>query len=289
MGFDVLKLTYLWVFALVVIATECFLSNVRNYHAKIKPHWMAYPTSLNLPGNLESNEFGSFDSDFAEAISKPLPQWYKDSKAEREKLLREIEKNRDRIVQEFRAKYEVSEEEKLAEKQQKLDRIKSKLAAKKAPTGGWIAQALGLSTRSKASTAVADDTDEIAEEVLSTKENWDRFWEDEEKQTGFYLPGIFEVFPELKLKWPTWSKRRDGSAIDCETDKDCPFPQACCAHPIIPGQKFCCTGWGRRIMVPAYAYQEAATDAGQGGDGQQEPAGEKRENWRPSPGGDSPF
>ena len=60
------------------------------------------------------------------------------------------------------------------------------------------------------------------------------------------------------MKWPKWGRNKDGSAIECDRDEDCPFPQACCPHPIIPGQKFCCTGWGQRIMVPAYARQQIA-------------------------------
>lgn len=237
---------------------------------------------------LNDDRFNSFDSDFAEAISKPLPQWYKESKAERERVLKEIEKNRDRIINEFKAKYEVSEQEKLAEKQEKLNRIRSRLEAKKSTGSSWITQALGLGSKQKS--LVAEDSDkEIAEEVMSTKENWDRFWEEEEKQTGFYLPGFFEVFPELKLKWPTWSKRKDGSAIACETDADCPFPQACCAHPILPGERFCCTGWGQRIMVPAYAYQNAPADLSSRDEKGQQQAEEERENWRPSPDSASPF
>ena len=76
---------------------------------------------------------------------------------------------------------------------------------------------------------------EADEMQLTTKEKWATFWDEEEKQTGFSLPGFFEVFPELKFKWPNWARRKDGSAIQCETDADCPFPQACCPHPIIPG------------------------------------------------------
>ena len=44
--------------------------------------------------------------------------------------------------------------------------------------------------------------------------------------------------------------------MECEVDSDCQFPQACCPHPIIPGDKFCCTGWTQRVMVPAYALQQ---------------------------------
>ena len=56
------------------------------------------------------------------------------------------------------------------------------------------------------------------------KEKWEKFWDEDEKQTGFSsLPGFFEVFPELKFKWPNWARRKDGSAVvECETDSDCP-------------------------------------------------------------------
>lgn len=70
------------------------------------------------------------------------------------------------------------------------------------------------------------------------------------------LPGFFEVFPELKLKWPIWSKNKSGGMIKCEVDEDCQFPQACCQNPFLPGEKFCCTGLGQRVMVPAYQGQE---------------------------------
>ena len=74
----------------------------------------------------------------------------------------------------------------------------------------------------------------------------------EENSVGFYLPGLFEVFPEFKLKWPVWSKNKKGDKIVCEKDEDCKFPETCCIHPFLPGEKFCCTGFGTRRMVPAY-------------------------------------
>ena len=94
----------------------------------------------------------------------------------------------------------------------------------------------------------------------------DNFSTQEEKDTGFYLPGFFEVFPELKLKWPKWARRKDGSTVECETDRDCRFPQACCFHPIVPGKKFCCTGWTQRIMIPAYVGNEILADDNARGD-----------------------
>lgn len=187
-----------------------------------------------------------FDLDFAEAMSKPLPEWYEAQKVEREKLMKELEDNRERIVREFRAKYEVKEEVKEAERTARWDFLDAREKQRESKT----------KTKKRGS---GEEEGEGEEAEKSTKAKWEKFWEDEEKTTGFYLPGFFEVFPELQLKWPNWAKK-GGEAIECETDEDCQFPQACCPHPIIPGDKFCCTGWTQRIMVPAYAKQTAATD-----------------------------
>lgn len=256
------------------------------YRYNYRKTYMTSPIiSISASNNFNYDNSSRFDSDFAESISKPLPQWFQESKQEREKLLKEIIKNREKIILEFKAKYEISEQEKIREQQVKLDRIKKRLNEKSKKSASWTQQLFGLSSSTKQETQDAVN----AEEILSTKENWDQFWEEEEKQTGFYLPGFFEVFPELKLKWPTWSKRRDGSAIECATDQDCPFPQACCPHPLIPGQKFCCTGFGQRIMVPAYAYQKAKANNLDSDSVEKQPENE-RENWRPSPDlNESPF
>jgi len=78
-----------------------------------------------------------------------------------------------------------------------------------------------------------------------------------QKKLKIRFPGFFEIFPELRIKWPKWSRDKRGYTIPCATDTDCPFPQTCCNDPIIPGErKFCCTGWGRRQMIPAYVRQE---------------------------------
>ena len=190
----------------------------------------------------------SFDSEFADAFSKPLPDWYKDQVIEKEEEMRDLESNRERIRREFQKKYNVTEETKILEFQQKWSKIeerKRKISSQKKRS---TMNVLGIEDTTQMSTS-----DEDAEDSETTKEKWQKFWEDEEKGTGFNLPGFFEVFPELKLKWPTWAKKKDGKAIKCKVDQDCMFPQACCPHPIIPGDKFCCTGWGQRIMVPAYA------------------------------------
>jgi hypothetical protein len=202
------------------------------------------------------NRASAFDQGFAESISKPLPQWYLEANLERERLMREVEQNRDRILADFRAKYEVSAIEKLAERQKQLASVKERLLQKgKEQRSGWWARLRG---RAK---VASTDIEVTAEEVLSTKEKWDTFWREEEEQTGFYLPGLLEVFPELNFKWPKWSRRQDGTAVECEADQDCPFPQACCPHPIVPGVSFCCTGWGQRVMIPQYAFQPLRPDA----------------------------
>ena len=69
------------------------------------------------------------------------------------------------------------------------------------------------------------------------------------------LPGILEVFPELRLPWPKWLKNKNGERKSCKTDSDCPFPLACCYHPILPYEQYCCSGWNKRIMVPQYIYE----------------------------------
>jgi hypothetical protein len=194
----------------------------------------------------------SFDMDFAEAMSKPLPEWFEEEKQKKDEYMKVIEDEREKILDEFKAKYELSEEDKMKQIEARLKKVneRKKTLRKNKSRQNIFAKALGISS----------DVDE--EEVLedeTTRDKWEKFWVDEEATTGFSLPGFFEVFPELKLMWPTWAKKRDGSAIQCKVDADCQFPQACCPHPIIPGDKFCCTGWTQRIMVPAYARQMAKT------------------------------
>lgn len=183
----------------------------------------------------------NFDSDFADMISKPLPEWYKEQKEEEDRVLREEEKNRERILKEFREKYEdISEDQKVTEFDNKISRNMNK---------GWIESIFSSPSRAGSSSG----------EEKTTREKWSDLVA-EEKKIGFNLPSFFEVFPELKLKWPIWSKRKDGSAIKCEKDSDCVFPQACCQHPVLPGEKFCCTGFGRRVLVPAYATIKVLAD-----------------------------
>ena len=77
--------------------------------------------------------------------------------------------------------------------------------------------------------------------------------EPDNKNTSITLPGFSEVFPEMKFRWPKWLKDKNGRRKPCKTDNQCPFPTTCCSHPILYGEeKYCCSGWGRRELVPSY-------------------------------------
>jgi len=192
-------------------------------------------------------ESGGFDSDFADSISKPLPNWFLDQEINRKKLQQEMEERSKKMLEDFKAKYIISEVEKAKAIARREEDKKRRLQEKIASKSTWFKTLLSPKS---------DVDNESSDMELTTREKWEVYLDEElESSTGFYLPGLFDVFPELKLKWPNWSKR-NGKAITCETDSDCQFPQTCCAHPIIPGDKFCCTGWGRRAMVPAYQTQE---------------------------------
>ena len=203
----------------------------------------------------------SFDSDFAEAISKPLPEWYKQEKQQQEQLQKDIESNRERVVRDFKAKYDIDEQTKIEEINKKWalieakrNRIKSSKKKNSSSNTPWYKKV--FSNNDDNNNDKTNDNDDNEED----EDEWKSFWEDEQKSTGFYLPGFSEVFPELKLKWPKWARRKDGQALKCEKDEDCQFPQACCPHPIIPGDKFCCTGWGQRIMSPSYQGREITSN-----------------------------
>jgi len=190
-------------------------------------------------------------------MSKPLPEWYKQQREAKEALERDELENRERILQEFRAKYDIPADMKmneLAEKKRKIEERMKAQPRKKKESSNWMMGFKGNSKESETKTS----------EEETTREVWEKFWDEEEETTGFYLPGFFEVFPELKLKWPIWA-RKQGRAIKCKTDQDCQFPQACCPHPILPGEKFCCTGFGQRIMVPSYQTMEISRGPPGGG------------------------
>ena len=212
------------------------------------PLYYSGSLSSGFEDNASTNENKpSFDFDFADAISKPLPEWFQKQREERERYLREIEENRERILREFKEKYEISEQRKAAEREERWQRFKAKLDQKKKNSrlfGGLF---------SKTSSVEEEEKEE------TTREKWEKIWaeKEDEEEKEFVLPGFFDVFPELKIQWPKWAKNRNGGLTRCESDRDCPVPQACCPHPIIPGEKFCCTGFGKRILEPAYVPQEA--------------------------------
>ena len=293
------KLLLLCTFLAVGLATVLgliSLSRSRNSYERLiftNANYFALSRAISpVVGIHDKPNTSAFDSDFAESLAKPLPQWYQESLVERERLMKELEKNRDRIMQEFKAKYEVSEKEKFEEKRFVQDRFRKRMERKRKSGNeqgrSWLGKVFGGEKSTNSLFADEDsetlpDSNTDLDDDISTKEKWDLFWKEEEEQTGFYLPGFFEVFPELKLKWPTWARRKDGTALKCETDADCPFPNACCPHPIIPGDKFCCTGWGRRVLVPAYARQEISTESVDSDATDGKPKGDpnSKENWRP--------
>lgn len=223
----------------LIVWASLMLSFASSLRSLIKPSSYQHHAVLYSHASLaidQDGENSNFDSDFADAMSKPLPQWFKEQKEEQDRHLKELEKNRDRIMLEFKKKYEVIDEEKIKEYEIKL--------ANKSKKPSWLTELFV-----GASKVELDENDE-----KTTKQKWKEFLVEEQKATGLTFPGFFEVFPELKaFKWPIWAKSKSGSVIKCETDQDCQFPQACCPHPILPGDKFCCTGFGRRAMVPAYA------------------------------------
>eukprot|EP01041_Mallomonas_annulata_P001651 gene1651-3194_t len=240
--------------SMLVLPILTFLSgrNQRNIRSMAPRRMESFVSQKSGSGSTDRTV--GFDSDFAEAVSKPLPEWYLADQKRREELTKEIEANRQRIVDEFKKKYEVTAADKAKEINTRWDRIEAN-GDKKASSGNWFSKAFGLETKEKEKTT-----------PLTTKEAWEKIWNDDEKEPDFYLPGFFEVFPELKFKWPKFSRTKDGNRIKCEMDSDCPFPQACCPHPIIPGDKFCCTGWGSRVLVPQYCPQEIMAEKGPRGD-----------------------
>jgi hypothetical protein len=259
-----------------MISTAFRYHERRGYTPNKVNSFMTYQTSTSISAHLFPSEINQdneyrlkqsnlpFDFDFADAMSKPLPDWFQKERDEREKYLRDVEENRERIMREFRQRYEISEAEKAAVREARWLKYKAKLESKKK---NWLGSLFAVGT------AVDEDREE------TTRERWEKLWEEnkDEEEEVFMLPGFFEVFPELKLKWPIWSKR-NGGLQKCETDRDCPVPQACCPHPLLPGDKFCCTGFGRRVMEPAYAPQEAVVRRDI--DGDQDRANEDEERRR---------
>lgn len=222
-----------------ILVSLLILALVSSFRSLIKTQSNRHISILYNHASLSIDQVGepaNFDSDFADAMSKPLPRWFKDQKEEQDRHLKELEKNRERIMLEFKKKYEIVDEEKVREYENNL--------ANKSKKPSWIVELFVGSSKVE-----LDENNE-----KTTKQKWKEFLAEEQKSTGLSFPGFFETFPELKIfKWPIWAKSKGGSVIKCETDQDCQFPQACCPHPILPGDKFCCTGFGRRAMIPAYA------------------------------------
>jgi hypothetical protein len=106
--------------------------------------------------------------------------------------------NRERIIAEFKAKYEINEKQK-SELREADDRYIEARALKR-KEGSWFKRALGLEVNEM------DDYIEsgTSEERQKSREKWLKFREEEESATEFRLPGFFEVFPELIFRWPVW-------------------------------------------------------------------------------------
>lgn len=68
------------------------------------------------------------------------------------------------------------------------------------------------------------------------------------KNSSFYLPGFFEVFPELKIDFTKFKFKK------CVKDDDCDKPEMCCDNPVKKYDKFCCKGTLVGKKTPAYAF-----------------------------------
>jgi hypothetical protein len=148
--------------------------------------WVSASLNPSLGNGDPDDKVSSFDNDFAEAMSKPLPDWYRDQKEEERKLLIELTENRERIMREFRAKYEISEEDKKKEADAKWIEMAARAARRKELP--WYKKAFGPKL------VIMEDTGEVeSAERKESREKWSKFWEEEEKDTGFNLPGFFEV------------------------------------------------------------------------------------------------
>ena len=223
---------------LIRISTLVFWSVVTSFYQTINLNRLKIiPLYNHASLSIGIGESNDFDSDFADSMSKPLPKWFQEQKEEQDKHIKEIERNRERIMQEFKQKYEIVDE------QQKTKEYEAKMANRLNQKPSWLSSIFQKPTQVE-----LDENNE-----KTTKQKWKEFLMEEQQNTGLVFPNLLDLFPELKMfKWPIWAKTRSGNIIQCETDSDCQFPQACCPHPILPGDKFCCTGFGRRAMVPAY-------------------------------------
>lgn len=96
--------------------------------------------------------------------------------------------NRERIIVEFKAKYDISEEAKRKLREADDLYIESRAARRK--EGSWFKRALGLKVNEM------DDFIEsgTSEERQKSREKWLKFREEESEESNFRLPGFFEVF-----------------------------------------------------------------------------------------------
>ena len=67
------------------------------------------------------------------------------------------------------------------------------------------------------------------------------------------ISDIVEIMMHVHLPWPKYRFDKNGFKIKCKRDEDCPFPERCCEDPIFPADNFCCTNYGTRKLIPAYA------------------------------------
>jgi len=70
------------------------------------------------------------------------------------------------------------------------------------------------------------------------------------KNSSFYLPGLFEVFPEFKIDFTKYKFKLKT----CVKDDDCDKPEMCCDNPLKENDKFCCNGSVSVRRTPSYAF-----------------------------------
>jgi hypothetical protein len=252
-----------------VITTHSFYFIGTQNSSKTKQSWLLKRLFASMTPALSSeqeddkNNLPSVDFDFAEAISKPLPKWYRDSKAEKEFLRKEIEKTREQIIKDFKSKFDIPEDQKQKERERKWAKIQKQYEEKQKQKQSLQSSPFGklIAFMDRKSISQQQEEEEVVD-AIATTENWEKLLAEEEEKL-VNLPNFFDLFPELQFKWPKWATRRDGSMMECDTDKDCPVPLTCCTHPIVPGPKFCCSGWGQRMMVPAYVREEILANRAQ--------------------------
>jgi hypothetical protein len=78
----------------------------------------------------------------------------------------------------------------------------------------------------------------------------DNEYNNQNKNSSFYLPGFFEVFPELKIDF----KNYEFKFKKCKKNDDCEKPEMCCDNPLKKNDKFCCSGAYVGKRVPEYAF-----------------------------------